>query len=335
MPVKLSICIPTYNRAKFLPELLDSIISQANDEIEIVISDNASTDNTKEIVNEYKKKFNRITYFCWDKNMGADRNFLKVVELADGEYCWLMGSDDRIEAGAINNILDFLNKNITGISLNRYLYDFNFKKILQERPVGGRIISKDLVFNNLDEIISLFFDYFGYISGQVVNKKLWDEVISETGSKIEEYYNAYVHVYIISKMIIKKPFWGYISKQSVSCRSGNDSFLLELKSPYKRLELDIIGYEKILNDLFGKKSKLYKKLNKTIATVNVKSHLYNIKFFNPLSLVEFKIIRICFNYYKNIPFFWFFLLPLALTPTFILYFIRFIYRLTLKRFIKI
>ena len=108
MSIKLSICIPTYNRAAFLGEALDSVIRQATDEVEIVVSDNASTDNTEALVREYQARFPRIRYHKNPENLGADRNFLKVVELGEGEYCWLLGSDDALAEGAIAAMLPLL-----------------------------------------------------------------------------------------------------------------------------------------------------------------------------------------------------------------------------------
>ena len=87
MSIKLSLCIPTYNRAAFLSEALDSVIQQATDEVEIVISDNASNDGTAEMVTEYQGKFPRITYYRQPENLGFDRNMLRAVDLARGEYC--------------------------------------------------------------------------------------------------------------------------------------------------------------------------------------------------------------------------------------------------------
>ena len=96
---KLSVCIPTYNRGEFIGQTIQSIIDAAEgiDVTEIAVSDNSSNDNTREVIEYSRRKFPNLTYFCWDKNMGADRNFLKVVEIASGEYCWFMGSDDRAE----------------------------------------------------------------------------------------------------------------------------------------------------------------------------------------------------------------------------------------------
>ncbi len=336
--MKLSICIPTYNRTKYLPELLDSIIKQANDEIEIVISDNASKDNTKEIVENYKRRFKNIVYFCWERNMGADRNFLKVVEIANGEYCWLMGSDDRIEDGGVDSVLKFIeiNREITGLSLNVNAYDIEFNNLINKRPISGKEIEKDLVLNNLEDIVVKFFDYFGYLSGQVINRKLWNEVVENKKEVLENYFNAYVHVFIITNMIKKRPLWGYISKPCVGWRSGNDSFLSEL-GLYKRLELDVVGYEKISGDIFGRKSFLYKRIKQIIFKVHVKYGLLNIvmNLKNKYNFsLRIKVFVLLYKYYKFYLFFWIFYFPLILTPRFFLLIIRFLWRKTFKKYFK-
>ena len=106
---KLSICIPTFNRESYLRELLASIVAQADPEmVQIAVSDNASTDQTEQLVSAVREKFPNIVYYKWPTNMGADRNYLKAVEISDGEYCWLMGSDDYIPEGAVRRILSLL-----------------------------------------------------------------------------------------------------------------------------------------------------------------------------------------------------------------------------------
>ena len=102
---KLSICIPTYNRAAYIGETLASIISQSSDDIEIVIVDGASTDNTADVVNEFQGRFENIHYHREKQNNGIDTDLAKSVALAQGEYCWLMSSDDILAAGAIQRIL--------------------------------------------------------------------------------------------------------------------------------------------------------------------------------------------------------------------------------------
>ena len=102
---KLTICIPTYDRAWAIGEALESVISQATDEIEIVVSDNASTDNMPEVIAAFQQRFPRLHYFQSEQNVGCDPNGVRVVELASVEYCWSLGSDDQAEPGAIAAIL--------------------------------------------------------------------------------------------------------------------------------------------------------------------------------------------------------------------------------------
>ena len=108
----LSICIPTYNRAAFLKELLPSILHQlaelASGEVELIVSDNASTDGTSEYLRLIDNA--RLRWWTNDENIGGDRNFLKCVEEARGEYVWLFGDDDVLPKDSVARVLDFLRR---------------------------------------------------------------------------------------------------------------------------------------------------------------------------------------------------------------------------------
>ena len=82
----LSICIPTYNRAEYLDKSLHSLTKQKRFyEIEVVISDNCSTDNTEEVVKKYQKQYNNIFYHKNTENI-FDKNFPTVLMKAHGLY---------------------------------------------------------------------------------------------------------------------------------------------------------------------------------------------------------------------------------------------------------
>src|ERR1700691_6695429 len=97
--LKLSVCIATLNRSSFIGATLESIISQATDEVEIVVLDGASTDGTQHVVRRYQERFPRLRYFCQKANMGVDRDFAAAVALAQGQYCWLFSDDDVLMPG--------------------------------------------------------------------------------------------------------------------------------------------------------------------------------------------------------------------------------------------
>lgn len=92
----VSIGIPTYNRADgFLRNALESALAQTYKNIEIIVSDNCSTDNTGEFIKSYSDK--RIRYFRQKNNIGVEGNFNYCVEQARGEYFLLLCDDDLID----------------------------------------------------------------------------------------------------------------------------------------------------------------------------------------------------------------------------------------------
>ena len=109
----ISICIPTFNRANILEKTLYDLIKIKSNKIEFVINDNGSTDDTKEIVEDFKD--NRIKYFKNKSNLGFDANILKVIQNSRGLYIFLLSDEDKIETRTFHWLLNTLE--ISDISL--------------------------------------------------------------------------------------------------------------------------------------------------------------------------------------------------------------------------
>jgi hypothetical protein len=104
---RLSVCIPAYNRAAFLPALLDSIVQQDYPSFEIVICEDRSPEREQiaEIVRRYaSRRPGLLRYFENEKNLGYDGNLRRVIEGAHGDYCVMMGNDDLMCPGALDCI---------------------------------------------------------------------------------------------------------------------------------------------------------------------------------------------------------------------------------------
>jgi glycosyltransferase involved in cell wall biosynthesis len=135
----VSICIPTYDRELFLAQALDSVLGQMGDEVEIVISDNASTDGTQDMVRAYQAKHPEIAYYRNAANLGFDKNVLLAIERARGRYVWLLGSDDLLNPGAIDA----------------------FRSALRDRPdlvmawVNYEVRDRDLKMQQTDQVLRL------------------------------------------------------------------------------------------------------------------------------------------------------------------------------------
>lgn len=91
---RVTIGIPVYNGENYLVESIESILAQTFTDFELIIADNASTDKTAEICQQYAAQDPRIRYVRNDKNLGASRNYNLLVELARGEYFKWQAHDD-------------------------------------------------------------------------------------------------------------------------------------------------------------------------------------------------------------------------------------------------
>lgn len=110
--IKISVCIPVYNGSAYIKQTITSVLSQSIKDFELVIVDNASTDNTCEIVNGFKDS--RIRLIKNSINLGMIGNWNKCVEKANGEYIQILCADDMIYSTCLEekyNIL-FNNKEI-------------------------------------------------------------------------------------------------------------------------------------------------------------------------------------------------------------------------------
>ncbi len=115
---RLTIAIPTFNRAQYLRRCLESVIDAAGGllvEIELLISDNGSTDETPEVIEEVCEAGILIRYHHYEENRGPDWNILNCYTLAQGQYVWIVGDDDVLLQGSIGAVLALIRRQESGI----------------------------------------------------------------------------------------------------------------------------------------------------------------------------------------------------------------------------
>jgi len=110
---RLSIVIPTYNRADKLLRLLKNIEfelvrSNLSGPIQVMVSDNASTDNTQEVVSSFKPTKFKLDYFRQYKNLGFDGNIRFLYEVVNSDYIWFFSDDDILLPSAIATVMKSL-----------------------------------------------------------------------------------------------------------------------------------------------------------------------------------------------------------------------------------
>ena len=113
---KVSIGIPVYNGGKTIIHCIESIINQSFTDIELIIADNASTDNTEQVCREYSQKDKRITYIRHQQNMGGGFNLKYLLENASGEYFMWAAVDDTRSLNFLEEHVAFLDNNPAYVS---------------------------------------------------------------------------------------------------------------------------------------------------------------------------------------------------------------------------
>jgi len=149
----ISVCIPTFNGEKYLKEALESVKNQTYKNIEVIISDDESKDNTLEIVNEFKETVNFPVHIYSHIPNGIGANWNNSIEKSNGEYIKFLFQDDILKPNCIEVMYNYLiNNELEVVISKRDIIDSNSKKVY-----SGRWFES---FNDLQKIADLDFKDF-------------------------------------------------------------------------------------------------------------------------------------------------------------------------------
>lgn len=210
----LTFCIATWNRADLLRQTLESIIGQANDEVEIVVVDGGSADHTSDVVEELRREFSYIRYLRLDEKGGVDQDFARAVDMAAGEYCWLFSDDDILSPGAIQAVLDAIDRKYSLIIVNAEVRGSSFDTLIEERRLK-HLENREYLQSEFEQFFIDTANYLTFIGAVVIKKQIWDS------RRVSDYFGTeFVHVGVI----FQKPIPGrtiVLSHPHISIRYGH------------------------------------------------------------------------------------------------------------------
>lgn len=220
--IKLSICIPTYNRSSLLAFAVNTIGPQLADGVEIVISDNASSDDTQAVVGELTRRWPAIKYLRQEQNVGLDRNLLYLVEQAKGEYCWFVSDDDGFCEGAVNTMLGHLSDACDVYVCGTSGHSREMAYIEDDFPLNGDGKTFDLsdYLQVLDFLKSARRPPFSFISVLCFRREKWLSVPDKNAMV----GTAFNHVYVLFFMVKSGLLLKFIKKPLVIFRASNCGF---------------------------------------------------------------------------------------------------------------
>ncbi|MFT4693835.1 MAG: glycosyltransferase involved in cell wall biosynthesis [Francisella sp.] len=204
----VSVFVLTYNADKYIEECLDSVISQTYDNLQIIVSDDLSSDNTRNILIKYKKKYPQIELYLQDINLGITGNCNFCLDKSKGEYYCFFAGDDVMMPERLEKQVEFMHNNIQystcgtaciiideesmekyKINSSKRVYDFKsmLKKGNALVPVPSYMVRRSMVKNNFDSRMSVASDALFYFK-VALNGKIY--ILDEYLTKYRKHYSA-------------------------------------------------------------------------------------------------------------------------------------------------
>ena len=212
----LTIALPVYNGALRIRPLLDSLVQNLRcfPEIEVLVLDNASTDKTLEVINSYRSKIARLRVISHENNIGPDSNFAECVRLAGSKYVWIIGDDDTLADGAVQEVLSVLSKNpdLVGVLCNFSICPAN-KVMIKESVIHLEI---DQLVNSAAELTNIAGLNMNFLSAVVHSREHFLSV------EAKKYYGSYwLQLGVFLEYSINKPV--YVISRPIVINAGDST----------------------------------------------------------------------------------------------------------------
>lgn len=247
---KISVVIPVYNVAKYLDVCIKSVINQTYKDLEIILVDDGSTDNSGKMCDEYKEKDERIIVIH-KQNGGLSSARNEGIKIATGKYLTFIDSDDYITNDMIEELY---------LSLTNTNSDVSICKITKnENKLDCEINNETLIFNSHDAIKEILLDrlFTTSASAKLYKKELFNNIMYPAGMLYEDYATTYKLFHLSDKI-------SYTSSNKYYYRYNDEGIT---KSKFTNKQLDYFKVSKeILNFTKDNYCDLVKYVNKRTAS---------------------------------------------------------------------
>jgi abequosyltransferase len=210
---RLSICIATLNRGAFIGETLDTIVSQLRDDMELLVVDGASEDDTAEIVGAYAARDPRVRYVRLSVASGVDHDYDIAVACARGDYCWLMTDDDLLKPGAVERVLRELDGRVELVIVNTEVRTIDFGVTLRSAQIV-KDADEDYAPEDADRLLIDTAHALSFIGCVVVSRTFWN-----ARDRASFYGSLFIHVGVIFQG--RTPRTHLIAEPLIVIRYGN------------------------------------------------------------------------------------------------------------------
>ena len=247
---KLTIIIPTYNSEKYIEKCIISILKQTYTNLEIIIIDDNSSDNTYEICQKIQKNDLRIKLLRNSKNVGVSITRNLGIDIATGEYITFVDSDDYIEENLYEKLIEKIENENIDIAMCNFYMELNSK----DTRINGE--NKKMVLDK-GKILDYMFlpDYY---CGFVWNKIYKTDIIKSNNLRFDN------NIFICEDMLFNCQYIGKIEK----------GFYTTAKL-YHYIQRTNSSYNRKYNERWKTVTQAYEKMKQYISEQNMKNFQYS------------------------------------------------------------
>ena len=238
---KVSIIVPVYNTSKHLRKCIDSLVNQTQKDIEIIIINDGSTDNSEAIIKEYMNKYSSIIKYYSKENEGVAKTRNFGIEKATSDYVLCIDSDDYIDKCLIEKLMPYINQKIEMIKFKLQRVDKN-GNILEkvDGPVFSKITGQE-AFNKLyceDVLLDSPCVY-------LIKKTLFTENNFKFKRKYHEDFGLIPLIIITAKSITSTPYYLYYYVQAPNSITRNEDY----SKTIEKFNDALFHYDNALNEI--------------------------------------------------------------------------------------
>lgn len=279
MSKKVSIIIPAYNAGEYITKCINSLINQSYKNIEIIVIDDGSTDNTVSVCKSFNNEFIKVVS---QKNSGPSCARNKGIEIATGKYLLFIDADDYLSYDSIEMMLKEMDSN----SIVKVNFDYEKNNIvsINDKKIYGRINSNDYINGIINN------NYPGFVWGTLFDKKIMGDLRFDTNTSfMEDAIFLVEYLKKIDNVIYTKGTYFYVQNSS-SITSNSDKVLQNIIN----IDYSLQKIGSILNEPFKIQFKKIKLIEKEIAKITdynkIKDVINNIKFVSIIDNIDLKNI---------------------------------------------
>jgi glycosyltransferase involved in cell wall biosynthesis len=233
----LTIAIPTYNRSEFLDNQIKRLIKIIQNnffelQVELLILNNKSEDETHQLVVEYVKQYSFIKYIKNEFNIGLIGNYKKAFQNSSGKFTWVLGDDDTFEENLVPEMLSLIKNNptLSFVHINQKIFDSKTNDYISQNLYGNLNSTNSLLNSGL--INELFMRAhsggFMFISANVIKTPVANAYIE----KLRCFKNYLSFPLVLNTSIAGKGVFFYVNEPKVICVYNSHSWVDKISNLY-------------------------------------------------------------------------------------------------------